>query len=324
MKLATYHDGSRDGQLVVVSRDLSQAHYASHIANRLQQVLDDWNYLAPQLQDLSDALQAGKARHAFAFDPTQCMAPLPRAYQCVTAYAYPSHLELVPSPGADTPEPRSAQRASDALLGPCADIVAPSAAGAVDFGAGLAVLTDDLPAQCSAERALDGVRLLLLVNEVTLRDGPQPGVCASAFAPLAVTPDELGPAWSRGRLHLPLQVSWNGRKVGMCDAGADMGWHFGKLLAHLCQTRRLGAGSLVCSGPVSNKGQERRGRVEWPQGYSSIAERRARHVRQDGQPDTPFLAAGDTLHIEMKDQAGTSVFGAIAQTVVATAGATAQ
>jgi fumarylacetoacetate (FAA) hydrolase len=330
MKLATYKDGSRDGQLVVVSRDLSQAHYASHVANRLQQVLDDWNYLSPQLQDISDALNAGRARHAFAFDPTQCMAPLPRAYQWAHAQAYPSHGELLGktlgSVEADrTAGPAMVLGAGDALLGAHDPLRCATEALGMDFGAGLAVVTGDIAQECAADRALEGVRLLMLCNVVTLRnlvsadDAPslvqvQSG-CATAFSPVAITPDELGQAWVRGRLQLPLQCSWNGRKVGMCDAGADMAYPFGQIIAGLAKTRPVRAGSMVGASPVSNAGVEKKGQWSWPKGFNCIAEKRAMEMVQDGQPGTDYLRYGDTVRIEMKDAAGHSLFGAIEQEV---------
>lgn len=337
MKLATYKDGSRDGQLVVVSRDLSQAHYASHIANRLQVVLDDWNYLAPLLQDLFDALNHGRARHAFPFDPTQCMAPLPRAFQWIDSVAYADHAELLhKARGAELPEtlrntPLMAQGASDALLGACDPIVAASTDFGVDFGAGLAVVSGDIPMGCTAERALDGVRLLMLVNSVTLRHlGPVEPCDAygwlhskptAACAPVAVTPDELGDAWARGRVQLPLQSTWNGRKVGLGDAGADMTFHFGQLMAYAAKTRPLRAGSIIASGPVSQKGVSKgagaKAQTDWPHGYHSIAEKRAMETLQDGAPRTAYLQYGDTIRIDMRAPAGHSVFGAIEQEVIA-------
>jgi len=332
MKLATYKDGSRDGQLIVVSRDLTQAQYASQIASRLQQVLDDWNYLSPQLQDVYDALNSGRSRHAFPFDPAQCMAPLSRAYQRVDGAAYLSHLELLgKARGAELPEgalsvPLMHQGASADLLGPCDPIVCSQEDCGIDFGAEIAVITGDLPMGCAADRALDGVRLVMLGNDVTLRHlfpdawasgvGRVQGKPATAFSPVAVTPDELGDAWAKGRVHLALQSTWNGRKVGMCDAGADMSFHFGQLMAHFCKTRAVSAGTIVGSGTVSNKGVEKKGRLDWPNGYNCIAEKRAMETLQDGQPGTEFMKYGDTIRIEMKGRDGHSIFGAIEQEVV--------
>lgn len=337
MKLATYKDGSRDGQLVVVSRDLGLAVYASHIANRLQQVLDDWNYLSPQLQDLYDTLNNGRARHAFPFDPKMCMAPLPRAYQWADGSAYLNHVELVrKARGAEVPEsfysdPLMYQGGSDDLAGPCDPIVCASEAFGIDFEAEVAVITGDVPMGCPADRALDGIRLVMLVNDVSLRNlipdelakgfGFVQSKPATAFSPVAVTPDELGTAWTKGRVHLPLVSTWNGRKVGLCDAGPDMTFHFGQLIAHLCKTRNVRAGSIIGSGTVSNKGVTQgtgdKARTEWPKGYSCIAEKRAMETIQDGQPSTAFMQYGDTIRIEMKGADGRSIFGAIEQEVVA-------
>ena len=330
MKLATYQDGSRDGQLVVVSRDLTQAHYATHIANRLQQVLDDWNYLSPALQDVYTQLNQGRARHAFAFDPAQCMDPLPRAYRCLEGSAYLHHDELAHRARCEAlPEnrraaPEVAEVAGDDLAGPQQAIACANAAWGPDFSAQLAVVTGDVPAACAPDRALDAVRLLGLVNAVTLQQlsrephaGPVQSRLATALAPVVVTPDALGDAWLRGRLHLPVQCSWNGRKVGLCEAGSDMHFHFGQLIAHAAANRRLRAGTLVASGPVCNEGVVRKSGTDWPQGYSCIADKRAMETLQDGQPATGYLQAGDTIRIEVKGRDGVSVFGAIEQTVSA-------
>ena len=333
MKLAPYKDGSRDGQLMVVSRDLSLAHYATGIANRLQQVLDDWNFMSPQLQDLSDLLNSGKTRHAFAFDPKQCMAPLPRAYQRVNGSAYLNHVELVRlARGGEVPasvysEPVLFQHCSDDFLGPCDDVVCASEAYGIDFEAGLAVITADVRMGATPEQALDGIRLLMLTNDVSLRTlmdaeldkgvGFFLSQPACAFSPVVVTPDELGDAWRKGRVHLPLQSTWNGRKVGLCDAGPEMAFHFGQLLAHACTTRNLRAGTILGSGAVSNKGVSVKGRTQWPKGYPCILEKRAMETLQDGQPATDYMKYGDTIRIEMKNADGQSIFGAIEQEVVA-------
>jgi fumarylacetoacetate (FAA) hydrolase len=278
MKLASYKDGSRDGQLVVVSRDLSQAHYASHIASRLQQVLDDWNYLSPQLQDLYDSLNSGRTRHAFPFDPAQCLAPLPRAYQWAVGATDEAN------------EPQMTQKASDDLAGACAPIVCASEESGIDFEAEVAVITGDIPMACPADRALDGIRLVMLANVVYLRH-PTPADLATAFSPVAITLDELGEAWSKGRVHLPLQRTWNGRKLDRRDAGTDARAHFGQLIARLCKTRNIRAGSIVGTGPLSKPGVEETSR-------------------------TDSLKYGDTIRIEMKGSDGQSLFGAIEQEVV--------
>jgi fumarylacetoacetate (FAA) hydrolase len=333
MKLATYRDGSRDGQLVVVSRDLSTAHYASGIAMRLQQALDDWNFIAPQLQDLYTTLNQGKARHAFAFDPKMCMAPLPRAYQWADGSAYLNHVELVRAarnsevPPSFYEDPLMYQGGSDDFLGAVEDAPFASLDFGVDFEAEIAVITGDVPMRSTPEEALDGVRLLMLANDWSLRNlipgelakgfGFFQSKPATAFSPVAVTPDELGEAWAGGRLNLTLQSTWNGRKVGMCDAGPEMTFHFGQLIAHICKTRNVRAGSIVGSGTVSNQGVDVDGRKEWPRGYSCIAEKRAIETIQNGKPSTEFMQFGDTIRIEMKGKDGQSIFGAIEQKVVA-------
>ncbi len=323
MKLASYKDGSRDGQLVVVSRDLATAHYATGLATRMQQLLDDWNFLSPQLQDLYDALNQGRARHAFAFDPKQCMAPLPRAYQWADGSAFINHVELVRrARNAEVPEsfyadPLMYQGGSDDFLGPCDDIVLPSVAMGIDFEAEVAVVTGDVRMGATPEDALEGIRLVMLANDVSLRHVIPPelakgfgffqGKPATAFSPVAATPDELGGAWRGGRVHLNLESVWNGKRVGLCDAGPEMTFHFGQLIAHLCKTRNAHAGSIVGSGTVSNK--------DWSRGYSCIAEKRAIETIEGGEPKTEFMRDGDTIRIEMKGSDGRSVFGAIDQAV---------
>lgn len=323
MKLATYKDGSRDGQLVVVSRDLSTAHYASGIATRLQQVLDDWNFVSPQLEDLYLTLNQGKARHAFAFEPQKCMAPLPRAYQWADGSAFINHVELVrKARGAEVPEsfytdPLMYQGGSDDFLGPTDAIVCPDEAHGIDFEAEVAVITGDVPMGVTPEAALEGIRLVMLANDVSLRNlipaelakgfGFFQSKPATAFSPVAVTPDELGAAWQGGRLHLNLESVWNGKRVGLTDAGPEMTFHFGQLIAHIGRTRNVRAGSIVGSGTVSNK--------DWSRGYACIAEKRAIETIESGAPKTEFMKFGDTIRIEMKGADGQSVFGAIEQRV---------
>ena len=324
MKLATYNDGSRDGQLVVVSRDLAQAHFATGIATRMQQVLDDWNFISPQLEDLFVTLNHGKARHAFAFEPRLCMAPLPRAYQWADGSAYINHVELVRrARNAEVPasfytDPLMYQGGSDDFLGPCDDAYFASEAWGIDFESEVAVVTGDVAQGSDATQALDSIRLLMLVNVWSLRNlipgelakgfGFLQGKPATAFSPVAVTPDELGAAWRGGRVNLTLQSSWNERKVGLCEAGPEMTFHFGQLIAHVAKTRNLRAGSIVGSGTVSNK--------DWACGYSCIAEKRAIETIEGGAPKTAFMAFGDRIRIEMKGLDGQSLFGAIEQQVV--------
>ena len=327
MKLATLRDGSRDGQLIVVSRDLTTAHLASGIAGRLQLLLDDWNFIAPQLADLYQTLNDGRARHAFAFDPRQCMAPLPRAYQWADGSAYVNHVELVrKARGAEMPEsfwtdPLMYQGGSDDLLGPCDDIVCADENFGIDFEAEVAVVTDDVPMGTKPEQAGSHIRLLMLANDVSLRNlipaelakgfGFFQSKPATAFSPVAVTPDELGASWDGHRVHRPLVVHWNGAQVGAAEAGTDMVFDFAQLIAHLTRTRNARAGSIVGSGTVSNKDPDR--------GYSCIAEKRALEMIAEGKPTTPFMKYGDTVRIEMFDAGGVSIFGAIEQKVAAPA-----
>ena len=331
MKLATYKDGSRDGQLVVVSRDLSTAHYATGIANKMQQALDDWGFIAPQLVDLYETLNLGKARHAFPFDPAMCMAPLPRAYQWADGSAYINHVELVRAArDAEVPEsfykdPLMYQGGSDDFMGAQDDVVCASEDFGIDFEAEIAVITADVPMNSTPDEALEGIRLVMLANDVSLRNlianelakgfGFVQSKPATAFSPVAVTLDELGDAWDNGRLNLTVQSTWNGRKVGMCEAGPEMTFHFGQLIAHICKTRNVRAGSVVGSGTVSNQGIEVKGKKEWPKGYSCIAEKRAIETILDGKPSTEFMKYGDTIRIEAKGADGQSVFGAIDQKI---------
>jgi fumarylacetoacetate (FAA) hydrolase len=326
MKLATLKDGSRDGMLAVVSRDMSSAHFAVGIATRLQEVLDDWNFISPQLEDLYATLNGGKARHAFNFDPRHCMAPLPRAYQWADGSAYLNHVELVrKARGADVPagfyeDPLMYQGGSDDFIGPCDDARFADPAWGIDFESEVAVITGDVAAGTSAMEALESVRLVMLANDWSLRHlipnelakgfGFLQSKPATAFSPVAVTLDELGEAWQGGRVHLSLHSQWNGQRAGLCEAGPEMTFHFGQLIAHVAKTRRLRAGSLVGSGTVSNK--------DWAHGYSCIAEKRAIETIESGAPVTDFMKHGDTIRIDMLGRDGLSVCGAIDQRVVVT------
>ncbi|TKC89520.1 fumarylacetoacetate hydrolase family protein [Trinickia terrae] len=323
MKLATLKDGSRDGQLIVVSRDLRTAAVADAIAPTLQRALDDWPFYAPQLRELYDALNQGRARHTFAFDGKDCMAPLPRAFQWADGSAYVNHVELVRrARGAEMPpefwtDPLMYQGGSDDFLGPKDDIVCASEAFGIDFEAEVAVITADVPMGATPEQALKGVRLLMLANDVSLRNlipaelakgfGFFQSKPATSFSPVAVTPDELGESWREGRVHRPMIVHWNDRKVGQPDAGVDMVFHFGQLIAHAAKTRNVRAGSIVGSGTVSNKDAKR--------GYCCIAEKRCLETIEHGAPQTEFMKYGDTVKIEIFDEAGKSIFGSIEQSV---------
>lgn len=323
MKLATLKDGSRDGQLVVVARDLTTAHHAAGIAPRLQAVLDDWDFLAPQLDDLYQTLNEGRARHAFPFDPGLAMAPLPRAYQWADGSAYVNHVELVrKARGAEMPDsfwkdPLMYQGASDELLGANDPIICPNEDFGIDFEAELAVITDDVPMGTRPAAAGDHIRLLMLVNDVSLRNlipaelakgfGFFQSKPATGCSPVAVTPDELGDAWKDGKVNLPLVVHWNAVKVGEPNAGDDMTFNFPQLIAHITKTRNARAGSIVGSGTVSN--------VDRSRGYCCIAEKRSLEMIESGTASTPFMKYGDTVRIEMFDGHGRSIFGAIEQRV---------
>jgi fumarylacetoacetate (FAA) hydrolase len=324
MKLATLKDGTRDGQLAVVSRDLKTAQLADGVARSLQRALDDWSFIAPQLEAIYQDLNHGRARRAFDFEPAHCMAPLPRAFQWADGSAYVNHVELVrKARGADMPdafwdEPLMYQGGSDDLLGPTDDIELFHAQWGIDFEAEVAVITDDVPMGATPDQAHQRIRLLMLANDVSLRNlipeelakgfGFLQSKPATSFSPVAVTPEELDDAWKGGKVHLPLRSTWNGKLVGQPHAGVDMVFNFPKLIAHLAATRNVRAGTIVGSGTVSNKDAKR--------GYSCIAEQRALEMIAGGEPLTPFMAFGDTIRIEMLNGDGKSVFGAIDQKVV--------
>ena len=323
----------RDGQLVLVSRDLKQATLAAPVASSLQLALDDWNDIAPELERRYARLHAGEDSEAFAFDPAACASPLPRAYQWVDGSAYVNHVELVRrARGAEMPErvwhdPLMYQGGSDGFLAPTQDIPFVDPAWGLDFEGEVAVVTDDVPMGTGVEQAGEHAHLIMLVNDVSLR-GLIPGELekgfgffqskpASAFSPVAVTPDELGGAWSASRVNLPLVSTLNGRRFGRPDAGVDMTFGFAELIAHAAKTRSLSAGSIVGSGTVSNR-QPVEGATtvdEGGVGYSCIAEQRMIETLRDGSPTTPFLTEGDRVRIEMFDRSGASLFGAIDQRV---------
>jgi fumarylacetoacetate (FAA) hydrolase len=336
MKFASLR-GSRDGALLLVSRDLSRALRVTQIAPTLQCLLDDWAPLAPQLQPLYEQLNRGPVTSSFPFEPAACAAPLPRAHQWADGSAYVNHVELVRrARGAELPEsfwhdPLIYQGGSDRLLGPTEDIVADPRWG-IDFEAEIAVVTGDVPIGIGADAALSQVRLLMLVNDVSLRElipaelakgfGFFQSKPASAFSPVAVTPDELGAHWREGRVKRPLLSFLNGAPFGKPEAGEDMTFHFGQLIAHAAKTRELGAGSILGSGTVSNRQGTEHGSAisEGGRGYSCIAELRMIETIRDGQPRTGFMQPGDRIRIEMRDTQGRSIFGAIDQCVRALAG----
>ncbi len=333
MKLASLK-GGRDGRLVVVSRDLTRAIDAAEVARTLQGALDDWRNMRCGLADLAAKLEA-EPRSGFRFDEHDCAAPLPRAYQWADGSAYVNHVQLVRrARGAALPEsfwtdPLLYQGGSDTLLGPRDPIEMADEAWGIDFEAEVAVITDDVPAGATRERAAAAIRLVMLVNDVSLRN-LIPGELAkgfgffqskpsSAFSPVAVTPEELGEAWDGSRLKLPLLVAINGHPFGRADAGLDMTFDFPAIIAHAALTRKLGSGSIVGSGTVSNRnpsGDPGQPIAEGGAGYSCIAEIRMIETIRHGSPVTPYLRFGDSVRIEMKDRDGRSIFGAIEQVVM--------
>jgi fumarylacetoacetate (FAA) hydrolase len=333
MKLASLAHG-RDGRLVVVSRDLTRATDAFPVVATLQAALDDWPRYGPRLADLAEGLEHG-AVPSFRFHEHDCAAPLPRAYQWLDGSAYVNHVDLVrKARGAAMPEsfwtdPLMYQGGSDASHGPRQPVLARSEEDGIDFEAEIAVVTDDVPMGASREVALAAIRLVMLANDVSLRHRV-PGELAkgfgflqskpsSAFSPVAVTPDELGAAWRDGKLQLPLLAQVNGSLFGKPDAGTDMTFDFGTLIAHAAATRRLSAGTIVGSGTVSNRdagGGPGRPVAEGGRGYACIAEQRMVETMRHGEPKTAFLRFGDTIRIEMKDAAGHSIFGAIEQEIL--------
>ena len=333
MKLATKKNTSKDGQLVVVSKDLSRAIAVTHIAATLQQALDEWDVKAPLLQEVYKALCADTLSESIAFEPAQCHSPLPRAYQWADGSAYVNHVELVrKARGAEMPEsfwtePLMYQGGSDDFLGPQDDIVFAQDNWGIDFEGEVAVVTSDVPMGTSSADAGKHIRLLMLVNDVSLR-GLIPAELAkgfgffqskpsSAFSPLAVTPDELGENWREHKVHLPLVSHYNQTLFGKPNAGQDMTFDFSQLVAHAAKTRNLGSGTIIGSGTVSNKQGTGWGSsiADGGVGYSCIAELRMIETIRDGQASTPFMAFGDSIKIEMLDEHGLSIFGAIEQQV---------
>lgn len=339
MKLATYKNGSRDGKLVVVSRDLSSCVTVTSIAPTLQFALDYWSETSPKLEAVYSALNEGKAAEAFEFEQTLCMSPLPRSYQWADGSAYVNHVELVrKARGAELPEsfwtdPLMYQGGSDSFIGPRDDIPLGSESWGIDFEAEIAVITDDMPMGSSPEQASDHIKLLMLVNDVSLR-GLIPGELAkgfgffqskpsSAFSPVAITPDELEETWKDGKVHLPLLSTLNGELFGKPDAEVDMTFDFPTIVSHAAKSRPLGAGTIVGSGTVSNKLDGGPGKhvSDGGKGYSCIAEIRMIETINSGAPQTSFMKFGDRISIEMQDKDGLSIFGRIDQEVVEYKGA---
>jgi len=322
MKLASLKSG-RDGKLIVVSRDLSRAVSAESIAPTLQAALDNWAECEPKLTALFDKLQMGKVNGEFAFDTTEAAAPLPRSYHWADGSAYVTHVELVrKARGAELPEsfwtePLMYMGASDAFIGANDDVLAENEDWGIDFEAEVVVFTDDVPAGIKARQARQHIKLVGLVNDVSLRNlipaelGKQFGFYQSkpqtSFTPVAVTPDELGDAWDGAKLHLPLNAALNGTKVGSPNAGVDMTFDFGQLIEHAAKSRALMAGTVIGSGTVANQGS--------PDGSCCLAEVRCLETIANGKPTTPFMSFGDRIEIDMKDRAGASIFGKIDQRI---------
>lgn len=327
MKLATLaHPGSRDGRLIVVRRDLSTFVSVHDIAPTLQAALDDWNTLAPQLQERANALENGELSDQ-PLDPTQLLAPLPRAYEWVDGSAYINHIILVrKARNAEPPatlltDPLVYQGGSSVMLAPTQDIFLADEAWGLDFESEVCVILDDTPQGTPVDQAGAHIRLILLANDVSLRNlipeelakgfGFFQSKPATAFSPVAITPDELGAAWQNGRVHLRLHSTLNHTLVGDPEAGPEMHFSFHQLIAHITRTRSFCAGTLLGSGTVSNRDRAR--------GISCLAERRMLETIEHGKPSTPFMKVGDRIQIEMFDRNGQSIFGRIDQKVIGTA-----
>jgi fumarylacetoacetate (FAA) hydrolase len=333
MKLASLKHG-RDGRLVVVSRDLTRAADAAAVAPTLRQAMDDWDAAAPRLTEIADALEAGRIAH-MRFDPKNCAAPLPRAFGWADGSAYVNHVALVrKARGAELPasfwtDPLMYRGASDGFTGPCDPIRAGDTAWGIDLEAEVAVVVTDVPQGASPKQAAGAIKLLMILNDVSLRNliGPElakgfgfvQSKGQTAFSPVAVTPDELGPAWDGAKVNLPLLSFVNGRPFGKPNAGVDCTFDFPTLVSHAVKTRPLHAGAIIGSGTISNRdagGGEGRPIEEGGVGYSCIAEIRSVETIRHGAPKTPFLNFGDRVRIEMHDAQGRSIFGAIDQEVV--------
>jgi fumarylacetoacetate (FAA) hydrolase len=333
MKLASLKDGSRDGRLVVVSRDLKSCQPVPAIAATMQAALDNWDTAAPQLKQIYALLNQGSASGAQPFDESLCHSPLPRAYQWADGSAYINHVELVrKARNAEVPpsfytDPLMYQGGSDSFVGPRDAIYALDEAWGIDLEAEVAVITGDVKMGASEEDAAKAIRLVMLVNDVSLRNlipnelakgfGFFNSKPASAFSPVAVTPEELGKAWQDNKLHLPLLVQINRQPFGKPNAGEDMTFNFAQLVAHAAKTRELCAGTIIGSGTVSNKQGSLHGSsiANSGVGYCCLAEVRMYETIESGKPQTGFLQFGDSVRIEMHDTQGKTIFGAIDQTV---------
>lgn len=324
MKLATLKNNTRDGQLVVVNRALDKAVVVSDIAATLQAALDDWDVISPKLEKIYQALNNNEVSNTILFVQEHCESPLPRAYQWADGSAYVNHVELVrKARNAEMPEtfwtdPLMYQGGSDAFIGPRDNIEVISEEFGIDFESEVAVITSDVPMGATPEQATKHIKLLMLVNDVSLRN-LIPGELAkgfgffqskpsSAFSPVAITPDELGDSWDGAKLHLPLTTHLNDELFGQPNCGVDMTFDFPTIVAHAAKTRPLSAGCVIGSGTISN--------YDRSAGSSCLAEIRMLETIADGKPSTPFMSFGDTVRIEMFDKNGVSIFGSIDQKVV--------
>ncbi|MDN3643161.1 fumarylacetoacetate hydrolase family protein [Lutimonas halocynthiae] len=323
MKLASIDNKTRDGQLVVVNKELTRAVKVPEIAETMQTAIDNWVETESKLQSVYEDLNTNKLSNTFDFSSVRVLAPIPRAYHWADGSAYVTHVELVrKARNAELPEsfwtdPLMYMGASDAFIGANDDIEIENEDWGIDFESEVAVITDDVPAGINSKDALNHIKLITIINDVSLRNlipnelSKQFGFYQSkpwtTFAPVVVTPDELDGSWNDGKLHLPLNSTLNGRLIGSPNAGIDMTFDFGQLVAHASKTRSLMAGTVIGSGTVANQGS--------PNGSSCLAEVRCLEIVNNGKATTPFMSFGDRIEVEMKDKSGKSVFGKINQVV---------
>jgi fumarylacetoacetate (FAA) hydrolase len=323
MKLASIDNKTRDGQLVVVNKDLTKAVRVPEIAETMQAAIDNWSSTESKLKSVYDQLNSNSLSTAFDFSSVRVLAPIPRAYHWADGSAYVTHVELVrKARNAELPEsfwtdPLMYMGASDAFIGANDDIEIENTDWGIDFESEVAVITDDVPAGVNSQDALKHIKLVSIINDVSLRNlipnelSKQFGFYQSkpwtSFAPVVVTPDELEGVWKDGKLHLPLESTLNGKLIGSPNAGVDMTFNFGQLIAHAAKTRSLMAGTVIGSGTVANQGS--------PNGSSCLAEVRCLEIIKDGKASTPFMSFGDRIEVEMKDNEGRSIFGKINQVV---------
>ncbi|MFV1564790.1 MULTISPECIES: fumarylacetoacetate hydrolase family protein [Phaeobacter] len=324
MKLASLKSGGRDGALVVVSRDLTRMTIAKAVVPTLREAVENWQQVAPALHDLAGKLEAGDVE-TIPYEPAKLMSPLPRAFQWADGSAYLSHMRLVrKARGVEMPansetDPMLYQGGGDGFLGPVDPIPCLDTDWGLDFEGEIAVITDDVPMGCTPEQAKTHIKLIMLCNDISLRHVMRPELVkgfgffqskpASAFSPVCVTPDELGEAWTGGRVNLPLHTTYNGEEYGKVHAGRDLTFEFPDLIAHAARTRDLSAGTIIGSGTVSNENHSE-------VGSNCLAEKRMIETIRDGEPTTRFMEPGDTIRFEMLGEDGQSIFGAIDQTVV--------